>query len=69
MSQQHYYHDLSYLPHLGSVEENDDPILVPVAKPKSGAHLIRMAMRLVRASEDTGICIFNAQNPGPVGEQ
>jgi len=58
-----------YITHIGSVEKNKDRILVPIANPKSGAHLVRMATILARASEDTGICIFNVQNSGPAGEQ
>jgi amino acid transporter/nucleotide-binding universal stress UspA family protein len=58
-----------YITHISSVEKNKDRILVPIANPKSGAHLVRMATILARASEDTGICIFNVQNSGPAGEQ
>jgi len=54
---------------MGSIEKNKDRILVPIAIPKSGAHLVRMATILARASEDTGICIFNVRNSGPAGEQ
>jgi len=54
---------------MGCIEKNKDRILVPIANPKSGAHLVRMATILARVSEDTGVCIFNVQNSGPPGEQ
>lgn len=56
-----------YITHLGSVEKSKDRILVPIANPKSGAHLVRMATILACASEDTSICVFNVQNSGSNG--
>ncbi|HEU0293662.1 MAG TPA: amino acid permease, partial [Anaerolineales bacterium] len=38
-----------YITHISSVEKNKDRILVPIANPKSGAHLVRMATILARA--------------------
>ena len=54
---------------MGWIEKNKDRILVPIANRKSGAHLVRMATIMARASEDTGICIFNVEHSGPAGEQ
>ena len=58
-----------YKTRIGSMEKIKDRILVPIANPKSGANLVRMATILARASEDTSVCIFNVQNSEPTPAQ
>ncbi len=46
-----------------SIEMFKNRILVPVANPKTGARLVRMAAILAQASEDTSICVLNIARP------
>lgn len=46
---------------LRSMEKAKNRILVPVANPRTGARLVRLAGILAQASEDTSICVFHVK--------
>lgn len=58
-----------YVTHVNSIAKAQDRILVPIANPKSGTHLVHMATILACASEDTSICIFNVQSSRQAKDQ
>ncbi len=50
-----------YLTHIQPIKNMKNRILVPIANPRSGAQLVKMASILAQASEGTSICVFNIE--------